>query len=321
MDNLLVSIIIPTYNNADKIVETLDTVFNQTYDNIEVIVIDDGSTDKTEDVVLSYKVAVHQNKKLIYYKQDNAGAPAARNKGLEMATGTLVKFLDSDDVLYDNDVLNKQVNFLNEGGYDIVYGTEVYYQDNFKEENILRQRGNHIDPNVPKTFWKYVPITSNFLLKKGANPQDYRWNELLKRSQEFYLLFNYFLRNAKFGFIDIKAVKIRIHDSPYRISNKPKQNIIKQIAQSSSFMRDDIARLKPDDTKLKAHFNFGILVHSLYAYKVKDMESYKTFKSLMFKVPASSYSLKQRIILNVSKISPVLGNISNKITVRLARYI
>lgn len=111
MDNLLVSIIIPTYNNADKIVETLDTVFNQTYDNIEVIVIDDGSTDKTEDVVLSYKVAVHQNKKLIYYKQDNAGAPAARNKGLEMSTGTLVKFLDSDDVLYDNDVLNKQVTF------------------------------------------------------------------------------------------------------------------------------------------------------------------------------------------------------------------
>jgi len=86
-----VSVVIPTYNRAHLIGETIRSVLDQTYRDFEVIVIDDGSTDNTCDIVSAFSVRYHQ--------QVNLGAPAARNKGIELSSGEYVAFLDSDDVL------------------------------------------------------------------------------------------------------------------------------------------------------------------------------------------------------------------------------
>lgn len=88
----LVSVIIPTWNRAHLIAQTLESVYAQTWDNLEVIVVDDGSTDSTREAVEPFI-----EKGLVYLKQVNAGAPSARNAGLSAATGTYVAFLDSDD--------------------------------------------------------------------------------------------------------------------------------------------------------------------------------------------------------------------------------
>ena len=104
----IVSVIIPTYNRADKIVCSVKSVLAQTYDNIEVIVVDDASEDNTEEVVLKIK-----DSRLRYYKlSQNGGAPAARNYGASKAHGKRIAFQDSDDVWHPQKI-EKQIELWN----------------------------------------------------------------------------------------------------------------------------------------------------------------------------------------------------------------
>jgi len=88
----LISVIIPTFNSASFVADAVASALEQTYPPLEVIVIDDGSTDNTQEIL-----APHWNV-IRYVKQPNAGAAAARNRGLDIAKGDWVAFLDSDDV-------------------------------------------------------------------------------------------------------------------------------------------------------------------------------------------------------------------------------
>jgi glycosyltransferase involved in cell wall biosynthesis len=98
----LVSIILPTYNRADLIEEALNSVWAQSYRPIELIIIDDGSTDDTRQIVQNWscKLERDQTFHLRYYYQKNAGASAARNFGLINCSGEYIQFLDSDDLLH-----------------------------------------------------------------------------------------------------------------------------------------------------------------------------------------------------------------------------
>ncbi len=98
MTKPLVTIITPTYNQVDYIVETVRSVLSQTYENIEYIVIDDGSTDKTGEVLQQFSDQV----KIL--RQQNAGQAATLNKGWDMAQGSLLGYLSSDDILYPDAV-------------------------------------------------------------------------------------------------------------------------------------------------------------------------------------------------------------------------
>jgi len=91
---MLFSIIIPTYNRSDFISSTIQSVLAQTYPHFEIIIVDDGSTDNTEDVVKRVK-----DKRVSYYKKNNEERAAARNYGTSKAKGDYVTFLDSDDIL------------------------------------------------------------------------------------------------------------------------------------------------------------------------------------------------------------------------------
>ena len=88
----LVSVVIPTYNSAEFLIQALESVFNQTYTNYEVIVVDDGSTDNTRQVIEPYR------SRLNYIYQANQGVAVARNKGIEVARGEWIAFLDADDL-------------------------------------------------------------------------------------------------------------------------------------------------------------------------------------------------------------------------------
>ncbi len=92
------SVIIPTYNRANFIEKTIESVLNQTYQNFEIIVVDDGSTDNTLGVLEQYK----NNNKIHVHHQKNAERGAARNKGISLAKGEYVIFLDSDDLFLEH---------------------------------------------------------------------------------------------------------------------------------------------------------------------------------------------------------------------------
>jgi glycosyltransferase involved in cell wall biosynthesis len=103
--NLRVSVIIPTYNYGTFIVDCVNSVFRQSEKHIEIIIVDDGSTDSTSDVVKSF------SSRVTYIFQENKGLSAARNTGLKYASGDFVQFLDSDDLL-GIDAIAAKANFL-----------------------------------------------------------------------------------------------------------------------------------------------------------------------------------------------------------------
>lgn len=94
----LVSVIVPTYNHASYLPKAIHSCINQTYKNLEIIVIDDGSTDNTKEIIQEFR------DKIIYISQDNRGVSAARNVGLEIATGDFITFLDADDYLTEDSI-------------------------------------------------------------------------------------------------------------------------------------------------------------------------------------------------------------------------
>ena len=97
--NPMVSIIVPCYNQAQFLAETLDSVLAQTHENWECIVVNDGSTDNTETVAKEY---CDRDQRFVYLKKENGGLSSARNAGLDIAKGEYVQFLDSDDILLPN---------------------------------------------------------------------------------------------------------------------------------------------------------------------------------------------------------------------------
>lgn len=98
---MFVSIIIPCYNQAEFIEETLLSVFNQEHNQWECLLIDDGSTDNTAEIVKKW---VEKDNRFQYYKKENNGVSAARNFGLQKAKGEFIQFLDSDDLLAPNKI-------------------------------------------------------------------------------------------------------------------------------------------------------------------------------------------------------------------------
>ena len=95
--NLLVSIIIPIYNLENYIEYCLNSVVNQTYKELEILCVDDGSTDKSAEIIKRF---ASSDSRIKYFYQDNAGVSAARNKGLDEATGEYVMFVDGDDYIH-----------------------------------------------------------------------------------------------------------------------------------------------------------------------------------------------------------------------------
>jgi len=126
----LVSIIIATYNRAICIRGAIKSVLAQTYRNIELVIIDDGSTDKTKDLVQLFLL----DPRVHYFRQENKGVSIARNNGIKVSKGKYIAILDSDDFWCKADKLEKQVNFLEKNiEYALVGGGAIEMDKEGKE--------------------------------------------------------------------------------------------------------------------------------------------------------------------------------------------
>lgn len=130
--NNLVSIIMPAYNVEKYIKYSIESVINQTYNNWELIIVDDCSKDKTIDVINSFK-----DKRIKLIKNEkNEGAITSRNKALQSAKGEWIAFLDSDDIWY-KDKLEKQLSFMLANNYSFSYTEYERIDDNGNNLNVL----------------------------------------------------------------------------------------------------------------------------------------------------------------------------------------
>lgn len=135
----LVSIITPTFNSAKYIAETIESVQNQTYQDWEWIIIDDGSSDETEIIVNSLK---EKDNRIQFYKlEKNSGPAIARNTGIEKANGNYMTFLDADDIWFPNFIENS-INTINKANVSFVFSS--YKRSN---ENLEFVYSDFIVPN------------------------------------------------------------------------------------------------------------------------------------------------------------------------------
>lgn len=145
-----VSIITVVYNNKKTIKDAIESVLNQTYKNIEYIVIDGASNDGTVEIVQSYSNKIDK-----FISEPDNGLYDAMNKGLKLATGNIIGILNSDDFYASNNIIEKVVNVFNENNIDSVYGDLVYVDSN-NTDKIVR-------------YWKSIPFKKG-LFRKGWHP-------------------------------------------------------------------------------------------------------------------------------------------------------
>lgn len=134
-----VSVIIPIYNAESTLSETISSVINQTYRNLELILIDDGSTDSSLKICL-YNASI--DSRIIVKSQKNTGVSSARNKGLETSTGDWIYFLDSDDIIGDNFLKNvssyfkEDIDLIQFGSKQIKCGEIVSHRQSLENDKM-----------------------------------------------------------------------------------------------------------------------------------------------------------------------------------------
>lgn len=214
--NSYASVIIPTYNRAEFITKSLDSVWAQTYRPIEVLVIDDGSTDSTREVV-EHWIDNHGSDNFTskYVYQKKSGAPTARNTGIEHATGRYLQFSDSDDTL-EPEKLELQIAKMR------VENTPIcicdYIHVNEREEFLLYKSNNRSIEDIlssPLGLSTIIGVIDRTKFKKDI----LKWNPKLKKFQDRDFYHKLFFIIDDFSYVDkplfkwIRHKEERIFDS------------------------------------------------------------------------------------------------------------
>ncbi len=156
----LVSIIVPCYNYGNLLSETLNNILEQSYENWECIIVDDGSTDNTSSVAKEF---VDNHNQFRYVFQINAGLSAARNTGLQHSKGDFIQLLDADDFIESNKLLSQIKVFFEHPDSDIVYSEVRYFSS--EQKTLRRFSMNEIDnPWMPKVDSSNPQLLMNTLI-------------------------------------------------------------------------------------------------------------------------------------------------------------
>ncbi len=184
--NPLISIVIPVYNASETIRKVLTSIFDQTYGNYEIIIINDGSTDDSERIITEI-LSENSQVNARYYYQKNKGVSAARNEGLKNSTGDLLMFLDSDDQ-WVKDKIEKQIKILNDNH-------QIDFLGSNRDGAILKsflwykfKRINKISPRM--LLYKNFFMTSSVVFRKEVVKECGFFNEDMSYSEDL----EYFVR-------------------------------------------------------------------------------------------------------------------------------
>lgn len=209
----LVSIIIPTYNQADYLIFSIESCLKQTYKNIEVIVIDDGCTDNTSEILDKYSTKI----KII--KQNNQGAAMALNNGIKIASGSLIGWLSSDDAYLPYKIEYQVKQFIDDPLLDVSY-TDWYSID--KAGNILLEvKSPHYTSNFLQNFLFGNFINgSSVIMKKTVWEEVGGFNTALVADVDGYMWYSLLLKGKSFGHIPKTLIYYRTH-SQNQSSNMP----------------------------------------------------------------------------------------------------
>jgi len=237
----LISVVIPLYNAEKYISETIESVIHQTYQNWEMIIVDDCSNDRSRIIVKEYKKKDCRIK--LIESESNFGGPARpRNIGIDNAKGEFVAFLDADD-LWMEDKLNVQVELMIANNLDFTSTKEKkidnknLYLKNTKKENIL----NFITKkhNFNAILLHNFIVNSSVMIKRDIIFQlKFDEDKMLIAIEDYYLWIELFLNDKKYKYIDNTLVSYRIlENSAVQRTNKMKNQARRNYALSKLCMK------------------------------------------------------------------------------------
>lgn len=217
----LISVIIPCYNYASYLPDSIGSIMNQTYQNWECLVIDDGSTDNSREIIETFCA---QDSRIKYFLQTNSGPTVARNNGLKMAKGEFIQFLDADDLI-ESQKLEKQIAIFELQDYDIVYGEVKYFtssnlsilydSEDLKSGPWMKNLSGSGDTMILELLKGNIMETSAPLIRKLLFDKLGYMNEELLFNEDWELWARFAIGNAKFKFDDSKNTRVlrRVHAS------------------------------------------------------------------------------------------------------------
>lgn len=216
----LVSVVIPVYNAEKHLEETLASVFAQTYPHIEIVAVDDGSKDRSIQILEQYPGRIH------VVKQTNAGAAVARNRGVQEAKGKWVAFLDADD-LWTPDKVQRQLEACS--GYAWSHTDSVFVggvNDGRKDSDFTKKhQGQILEQLICSNFIG----TSTLMIQRQVFLDAGGFDESLRSIQDWELWIR-IARQHPIGFVDAPLMKYRVHAvSASRSTRKTLPNHLKVI--------------------------------------------------------------------------------------------
>ena len=319
MNDIQLSVIVPVYNVEKYLKECLDSLVNQSLDSMEIIIVNDGSTDTSLDICNKYS---EKYEFITLISQKNKGLGAARNEGIRHAKGRYIGFVDSDDYVEKN-MFKEMVTSAIKDDLDLVIcAVKMYFEDNKKIKVI------------EKNIYEESIITKTTLIKGivSRKIQCFAWNKIYKRElfsdikyeegvyyEDMYTMYN----------IALKCNKIKLIDTPFYIYRQRENNItskvsIKHINDFNTAVLKVINKFKNGDyydKNLMMAFNIISLNTSRDLYlkhkKFKNKDIYKDYCSVYNNFPKYkineillnkniSFKYKINYILFVIRLFPIL---------------
>ena len=246
-----VSLITATYNSLINIKSCLDSVIDQGYSDIELIIIDGNSTDNSVSLVKKYQQN-HTFIKLISEKDH--GIYDALNKGINLASGDIIGFVHSDDFLDSNDVLKDIVSMITSKNLDGVYG-DLQYVDKFNTQKVIRSwKSCDFKPGLLKQGW--MPAHPTLFLKKEVYQKHGLFDVSYRISADYDFMLRIFKDSElKFGYLPKVITKMRVGGA----SNRSIKNIIEKSKEDyraikSNNIGDFLTLIRKNTSKLKQFF-------------------------------------------------------------------
>lgn len=297
----MISVIIPTFNRAHLLKRCITSIINQTYKDIEIIIVDDASTDNTSDIISELS-----HDKIRYYKlKENKGACYARNYGVQKALGEYIAFQDSDDV-WNTDKLQKQINYLIEKNADLVFCSFTLHTEEKKIEFPPQQ----IDENkISKLILKYNFVSTQTILAKKECLIDIPFDNDIPRLQDWDLMIRF---TQKFKVYHLHESLVTMYQQTDSIS-KNKLYLIKAL----EIIRQKYSKIGLLDKKsnAKLHALIGKLSINL---KLPAYSNYWQAFKLTYQIKYLIMFILLRFFLNQHLIKVLLKSKSLKVMLKKA---
>lgn len=254
----LVSVIIPTYNRMETIERSINSVLNQTYKNIEIIVVDDGSMDDTLKIIEHLNIG---NMKVL--KQNHKGANVARNLAISVAKGEFIAFQDSDDEWFP-DKLEKQITYMLECGYEACYCPFFLYEENHNDVFFAdyQDKQKYETDLLEVLKVRNVISTQTLVIHRNIVSDVGIFDETIPRCQDYEFVIR-IIQKKKIGYVNEPLVKV------YRTDNSISNDEDKQKEANIILLR-----------KHEDFFNIELCLENSFKYDINGLNEIELKKEI-----------------------------------------